>query len=841
MTRRLCFPAASGSSVCEKELRILIVNTHFPVFPGTGGHEFLNTTNLSRLSARTGLVSLVHRAEDLEKATGFSEAGVDLYLWKSPHLGTSGKAPHRPGWLPALHRVLAESVITLRAWPAQPRDTAIADLEFRNVSAPILTALSEGPWHVIIVVQSSSAATLDSLPRPLVSVLVMHDIRARVLDRQAQLSTSWWHRRRLTREARRYFRFERDYLRRYDLIVALSAEDAEWITKHYAPSRITVVPIPVDATYFAPLPDVAEHAGRIVFTGLMNHPPNMDAAIYFAREVFPAIRAEYPGAEFVIVGKQPSAEVLALATLDGVTVTGEVPDTRPYLMSAAVVVVPLRFGSGVRNKILEAWCMEKFIVSTSIGAEGLSYVRDRDLAIANDAATMSATVVRALRDPGYRDRLRYEGRTVARTTHDPDRIAAHYHRELMATAVEHAGRATPMRIALDMRWMLPGVAGGIEQLARAFLDELIAIDRFNRYVAVLPARTRHDFPFERTRNIRAVSLDSTGAHLRMVWRRLRRLLHARLRVDDWMSPEVERLRWLASLDAEIGYSFAGYIHPDFWPLRNVLVVPDIQHEYFPEFFTEQAVQERRRLYGDSVRRADHICAISEFTRQTLIERLHVEPERITTVHLAAEVIFTPRPAPDDQRVLRKYSLESVRYIFFPAHTWRHKNHLAAFRALRILRDKFGIAVPLICTGEQREAQPDLQRLIEKEKVPVRFLGYCERNDLPVLYRQAACLVFPSLFEGFGMPVLEAMACGCPVVCSDTTSLPEIAGDAALLIDPTNPDAIAEALARLLESPDLRGECVERGLHQAARFSWRRHTTETLRVFHLVHRNMRVLQ
>src|SRR3954467_729153 len=101
----------------RNELRILILNTHLPVFPGTGGHEFLNTTNLSRLSARTGLVSLVHRAEDLEKTTGFREAGVDLYLWKSPHIGTSSNAARRPHWASTLHGWFAESLIALRAWP----------------------------------------------------------------------------------------------------------------------------------------------------------------------------------------------------------------------------------------------------------------------------------------------------------------------------------------------------------------------------------------------------------------------------------------------------------------------------------------------------------------------------------------------------------------------------------------------------------------------------------------------------------------------------------------------------------------------------------------------------
>jgi glycosyltransferase involved in cell wall biosynthesis len=233
--------------------------------------------------------------------------------------------------------------------------------------------------------------------------------------------------------------------------------------------------------------------------------------------------------------------------------------------------------------------------------------------------------------------------------------------------------------------------------------------------------------------------------------------------------------------------------------------------------------------------------MSEFTRQTLIDRLGVAPERITTVHLAADAMFTPGPTADDQGVLRKHSLEPGRYIFFPAHTWRHKNHLAALHALRMLRDQWGLQTQLICTGEQREAQPDLRRLTEEHGLPVRFLGYCQRHELPALYRHAACLLYPSLFEGFGMPVLEAMASGCPVVCSNTTSLPEIAGDAALLVDPANPEAIAEAVARLLGSPDLRRECSERGRRQAARFSWRRHTTETLRVFHDVHRNAGIRQ
>jgi glycosyltransferase involved in cell wall biosynthesis len=273
------------------------------------------------------------------------------------------------------------------------------------------------------------------------------------------------------------------------------------------------------------------------------------------------------------------------------------------------------------------------------------------------------------------------------------------------------------------------------------------------------------------------------------------------------------------------------------------MVPDIQHEYFPEFFSEQALEERRRLYGDSIQRADHICAISEFTRQTLIERLDVAPDKITAIPLAADPIFTTCREPlDDAARLGKYGLKAGTYLFFPGHTWHHKNHRAAIEALRILRDKYGLTPMLICTGGAREAQPAIQRQIAESGLQgqVRFLGYCPHDDLPAIYRGAGCLIFPSLFEGFGMPVLEAMACGCPVVCSNTTSLPEIAGDAALLVEPTDSEAFADSTYRLLSNADLRTELTERGLPQAARFSWRRHTLETIAVFYKVHRHMRGL-
>lgn len=825
------------------ELNILILSTDLPIFPGGGGVEYLKIMHMASLADHVGLVSMAHTRNALERVQGLADAGVELYLWRSPAIDQAASPKQYPALVRRAHGLLRSAVDIYGAGLRRPRDTLIINGCFRNMSAGIREALARRSWPVLLVIQSTSAAMIDYLPLPMASILVMHDIRALMYLRRALTGASASERRYFLDEARRYFAFERAYCQRYDLVVTVSQHDAAWVRKYYQPKRVITAPIPVDASYFSPQPATLEQRARIVFTGLMNHPPNVDAAVYFAREILPEVRAVVPEAEFFIVGRNPAAEVLALSGLPGVHVTGEVADVRPYIAEATVFVVPLRYGSGTRQKILEAWAMEKCVVSTTIGAEGLDYQDGKNIIIADDKRTMAESIVRLIRHPELRDQVRRAGRNLVLTGHDPQRIAAEYYAEIRSLVEERTQDEQPMRVALDMRWMYPGAAGGLENLARSFLRELIELDRYNRYTVILPARCRYDFDLRGRHNIRTMSIDSVGAYLERVRRKVSRAIHARLRLDYWESQEVLNLRFQRALDAEIVYSFPGYIFPDVVGLRHVLMVPDIQHEYFPEFFSEDELEERRRLYGDSIRRADHICAISEFTRQTLIERLGVPPEKITAVPLAADPIFSDQPQPDhDARVLRKYGLSPGGYFYFPAHTWLHKNHRTVVAALHLLKQKRGLTPLLVCSGGTHRARPALDQQIAELGLEhqVRFLGYCPQEDIPALYRNAISLVFPSLFEGFGMPVLEAMACGCPVICSNTTSLPEIAGDAALLIDPLNAEAWADALFQIVRHPELRAELRKRGLQQAQQFSWRRHTLETVRVLYRVHRRIRGL-
>jgi glycosyltransferase involved in cell wall biosynthesis len=815
-------------------LNILILNGDLPVFPGWGGVEFLHTTRLAKLARKVGLVSLVHTKEQQEKTQALTDAGISLYLWKNPDLEDPSQAASGGSNRFRLLKIIGKLFYKIMCTrPQHPRDTVLQDLVFRNISSPLYQALGEDHWDVLMVVQSNRGRWLDYLPSFPVSVLVMHDVRALVYERQGKIAASWVERRACFLEAWLYRRFERKYCRLYDLIVTVSSADESWVRQHYQPSRLITIPIPVDSQYFSPDPDGQVAPARVLFSGMMNHPPNEDAACFFARQVFPHVKKTIPEAEFWIVGRDPTEKVQALAALPGVVVTGFVPDIRPSIREATLFVVPLRFGSGMRQKILEAWAMQKCVVSTSIGAEGIDYQNGANILIADDIPTLSARVIEAIRDPILRDRIRTGGRDRIIRQHNPESLSQKYFEKIACIAQEKREQVKPLRVIVDLRWMYPGVAGGIENLSRSFLNQLRQIDPYNQYEIFVPPEVRFDFDLRNESNFKIRALNDPKHDWRSLMLRGGEALIQRLQIGYWRPPELRALRKARLLNAEVAVSIPGYINPDLFPLKNVLVVPDIQHEYCPHFFLPQHLAERKKIYTDSIRRADHICAISEFTRQTLIDRLSIPPGKVTTTHLAADPMFHPRSRHrgKPEIVLKKYGLTAREYLLFPGNTWPHKNHRTALRAHSLLLDQYHLKPILVCTGAAKEAHPDLLQIIQDLRLQdqVKFLGYCPTADMPALYEGAAALFFPSLFEGFGIPVLEAMWCDCPVVCSNTTSLPEIVGDAGILVDPLSPEEQAAALSRLLTDSELRRALVERGRIRAPQFSWRNFTMTLVRI------------
>ena len=302
------------------------------------------------------------------------------------------------------------------------------------------------------------------------------------------------------------------------------------------------------------------------------------------------------------------------------------------------------------------------------------------------------------------------------------------------------------------------------------------------------------------------------------------------------------LVWVGQL-AHVGFDRllpgAGLFHATehlLLPLRSipgVLTVHDLIFRHLPEHH-----KPLNRIYLNLAlplycRRATHIVAISDCTRRDLLAAYDVPPEKITVIHEAADRRFCPQALDRVDAVRRRYRLPE-RYILCVGTIEPRKNLtrlLHAFQALAV----DDLSEALVIVGQRGWLYGDF--FAELARSPVRdrviFPGYVPDEALPAIYAGAQALAFPSLYEGFGLPVLEAMACGTPVACSGTSSLPEVAGDAALTFDPHSQRAIAETLRRVLEDADLRSELVQRGLRQAARFSWERVAEETTSVYDAV--------
>lgn len=255
-------------------------------------------------------------------------------------------------------------------------------------------------------------------------------------------------------------------------------------------------------------------------------------------------------------------------------------------------------------------------------------------------------------------------------------------------------------------------------------------------------------------------------------------------------------------------------------IPTVVTLHDVQHHDYPDYFTRPQHLWRRLTYDRPGRRASAVITDSEHARARIIERLRIEPENVTAIHLGVDTDrFDPEPGPDDERLLAEAGVDWP-FLFYPAALWTHKNHERLFRA-------FARAdlpeIRLVLTGPQFGRLPELERQIATQRLTGRVihLGVVPSELMPALYRAATGLVFPSLYEGFGTPPLEAMACGCPVASSCAASLAEVCGDAVLRLDPLDGEQMSAAIHRVAGDDEARARLVERGLARARSFTWAR--------------------
>jgi glycosyltransferase involved in cell wall biosynthesis len=270
-------------------------------------------------------------------------------------------------------------------------------------------------------------------------------------------------------------------------------------------------------------------------------------------------------------------------------------------------------------------------------------------------------------------------------------------------------------------------------------------------------------------------------------------------------------------------------------IPSIYMPYDLQHVHLPEMFTRRELRWRDATYRTLCGEAQAVVAISRCGREDLIQSYQLSAEKVHWVHLAPAVDAYAPLEPGERAVTRDRLALPEAFAYYPAQTWKHKNHLGLLEALAVLRDRHGLRVPLVSSGFQNDFFPVIERRARELGLAeqVRFLGFVAPRTVQALYGLCRLLVFPSRFEGFGMPVVEAFRLGVPVACSNATSLPEVVGDAAVTFDPERVDEIAEAIRRVWTDPALRGDLAERGRVRGGLFSWK----ETARRFRALYRHV----
>ncbi len=363
-----------------------------------------------------------------------------------------------------------------------------------------------------------------------------------------------------------------------------------------------------------------------------------------------------------------------------------------------------------------------------------------------------------------------------------------------------------MRIGIDAR-IIAYRRGGITNYIRHLLPALTALDPDTEYRVL---RHRRD----RTRgeagpNVRRVTVWTPCHHRWEKW--ALGIEIAPLRLDLLHSPD--------------------FIPPAFGAWHFVITVHDLNFLYYPHFLTAES----RRYYNDqigwAVAHADHILAVSEATRADLIRLLGVSPEKVTTVYEGVSPAFCPLPSDETQKTLHRYGL-TPGYLLFVGTLEPRKNLPGLLTAYRILLDRGETREPLVVVGGKGWLYEEIYKRVATLYLEnhVRFIHDVPDEDLPAFYNGAALLAMPSFYEGFGLPALEAQACGTPVVISDRGSLPEVAGAAAVIVNPDSPEDIAAGIARVLGDPSLQAALRSAGPTWAARFTWEQTARGVLAVY-----------
>lgn len=378
------------------------------------------------------------------------------------------------------------------------------------------------------------------------------------------------------------------------------------------------------------------------------------------------------------------------------------------------------------------------------------------------------------------------------------------------------------RIVVDLTPVVPGGEnGGAKQYSLELIRGLAEARPETQYILLTADRSDAELAHLDTHNVRRMCVLRNPSGEPRIGRSAR--IRARIRRGLASALPPRALRGLEStyhairdrptqstalLEFGADLLFCPFTAPFFHHPRIPLValIHDLQYLHYPQFFTAEQRYYRARDFSNAARRADRLVCLSDFVRQTVLDTGLAAASRVVTISSGLTRPLTRPSAEARDSVLARLDLHAGEFLLYPANTWPNKNHRMLLTAFGIFKARHPEArLKLVCTGVFEPPAENLQTEIQRMRLTnhVLLTGYLEEPELAALFEACAALVFPSLYEGFGLPLLEGMAFGKPLLCSNVTSLPEVAGNAAMYFDPRRPSEIAEAITlAATESPRM---------------------------------------
>ncbi|MBM7691476.1 alpha-1,3-rhamnosyl/mannosyltransferase [Peribacillus deserti] len=367
-----------------------------------------------------------------------------------------------------------------------------------------------------------------------------------------------------------------------------------------------------------------------------------------------------------------------------------------------------------------------------------------------------------------------------------------------------------MRIGINLLHLSQDRYGGVEQYIRNLVWYLANTEKKVKLFLFLNRPNRDLFP-DHVKNIKQIMFKNIEKESQII-----EAIHEN-RIDVWFCP--------------LHRSYLPNI-----PVPTVVTIHDVLHTAYPQFVPGE-LEWNNQYYEHYAPTFDAVITVSEFSKKSILEQLRIPKEKVYAIYQDVPMEFKQNM--NKKHIIKtkkKYQLPDT-YALYPASYNPHKNHLNLLKAILLLRDKYNKSIPLVLTGYTDEKNTIYQSAVKFLKDhsldgQVKILGYIPPEDMPSLFINSRFLIFPSLYEGFGIPLVEAMKTKTPIVCSNRGSIPEVAADSALLFNPEDAKEIALQILRIMKKK-TRNSLIEKGIRRSKAFSWEKSAKETLKVFRSV--------